>query len=232
MSFSAYFNLYRKTERLSSAVFLVCNTIAESGELIAKIKNLALDLITYGSLIKDNSAGERMKLLFKMEAALREMASLMDIASISGLVSEMNASILKQEFGVLNQNLAEVRNMYGKNTISNDYFKQEDDLLLSSRDTETTFNAVETNKGLRINGSILEPSKNRGVVKDRNSRQEHRERAILELIKAKGSVNIKDISKSIKGCSEKTIQRKLIALIKSGVIKKEGERRWSRYSLI
>ncbi|MEK7062719.1 MAG: DeoR family transcriptional regulator, partial [Patescibacteria group bacterium] len=58
------------------------------------------------------------------------------------------------------------------------------------------------------------------------------QKTIIEIIKTKGKVNIKDISKLIKGCSEKTIQRKLISLVKNGILKKEGERRWSRYSLI
>ena len=42
---------------------------------------------------------------------------------------------------------------------------------------------------------------------------------------------IKDVSPLIKGCSEKTIQRELLSMVKSGILKKEGEKRWSKYSL-
>ena len=42
---------------------------------------------------------------------------------------------------------------------------------------------------------------------------------------------IKDIVMSITGCSEKTIQRELSALVAQGVLKKIGEKRWSRYEL-
>jgi DNA-binding HxlR family transcriptional regulator len=35
----------------------------------------------------------------------------------------------------------------------------------------------------------------------------------------------------IRGVSEKTIQRELGALIESGLVMKQGERRWSVYSL-
>ena len=41
-----------------------------------------------------------------------------------------------------------------------------------------------------------------------------------------------DIAQTIRDCSEKTIQRELIALIQGGIVKKTGERRWSKYSLI
>jgi predicted HTH transcriptional regulator len=43
------------------------------------------------------------------------------------------------------------------------------------------------------------------------------------------AVSIKDIRTAITGCSEKTIQRELANLISQGLIKREGERRWSVY---
>jgi hypothetical protein len=42
---------------------------------------------------------------------------------------------------------------------------------------------------------------------------------------------MKDFVKVIPECSEKTIQRELLDLVGKGVLKKEGERRWSTYSL-
>lgn len=58
-----------------------------------------------------------------------------------------------------------------------------------------------------------------------------RREEILTIIKDKKSVSIKDIKLIITGCSEKTLQRELIALVMNGVLKKEGERRWSTYAL-
>jgi hypothetical protein len=57
---------------------------------------------------------------------------------------------------------------------------------------------------------------------------------ILGLIKDKGDraeVSIKDVVGHFSDCGEKTIQRELTALVEEGVLKKIGERRWSRYSL-
>ena len=61
----------------------------------------------------------------------------------------------------------------------------------------------------------------------KNERQDN----ILNILKNQSDLTIKDFSKIIKDCSEKTIQRELLELVQKGVIKKEGERRWSRYSL-
>ncbi len=66
-----------------------------------------------------------------------------------------------------------------------------------------------------------------------NDVKQKRHEAIVKLLKeAKGEgVSIKDIAQSISGCSEKTVQRDLIALMKLDVLYKKGERRWSRYFL-
>lgn len=58
-----------------------------------------------------------------------------------------------------------------------------------------------------------------------------RQNIIINEIKNKGQLTIRDLVGKIEGCSEKTVQRELLALVDSGVLKKEGERRWSKYSV-
>lgn len=71
---------------------------------------------------------------------------------------------------------------------------------------------------------------NKGHIKNDNDGN-GRETAIINMLKTNNNLTIKDFSLVIKGCSEKTIQRELIRLVGSGILKKMGERRWSRYSL-
>ena len=69
---------------------------------------------------------------------------------------------------------------------------------------------------------------------DNSKGQKHRQSIILAFIRTKLSVSIKDICQlpdsEIRACSEKTIQRELTELIRQGLIKKIGERRWSQYT--
>ncbi len=58
-----------------------------------------------------------------------------------------------------------------------------------------------------------------------------RREQILALFVKGVDVSIKDIAARIKGCSEKTIQRELNALLYDNVIERIGEKRWSRYIL-
>lgn len=62
-------------------------------------------------------------------------------------------------------------------------------------------------------------------------RKQSRRDQILTLFVKGVDVSIKDIAARIKGCSEKTIQRELNALLYDGIIERIGEKRWSRYIL-
>lgn len=64
-----------------------------------------------------------------------------------------------------------------------------------------------------------------------SKRKEDRSETILAILKKKNNLTVKDIAHVISDCSEKTIQRELLALVSKHVLKKVGERRWSRYSL-
>ena len=54
---------------------------------------------------------------------------------------------------------------------------------------------------------------------------------IKTVLEAKPLATIKDIAEIITDVSEKTIQRELNSLIEKGQVLREGERRWSRYSV-
>ncbi len=54
---------------------------------------------------------------------------------------------------------------------------------------------------------------------------------ILNKVKEKPSINVRDLADSIPHVSEKTIQRELLAMVSEGILLKRGERRWSTYSL-
>lgn len=56
--------------------------------------------------------------------------------------------------------------------------------------------------------------------------------AVLKILAKKNGMYIKDISSQFADCSEKTIQRELNTLIKDGLVRREGERRWSIYYLV
>ena len=78
--------------------------------------------------------------------------------------------------------------------------------------------------------SLKTQNKKLGRPKDKKTNEERRTRIVAE-VKRQEKVSVKDIAKVINDCSEKTLQRELLAMVDDGILIKEGERRWSRYSL-
>ena len=94
-----------------------------------------------------------------------------------------------------------------------------------------TKSPIESPKGHTNTPAISkghEEEKKKTDVVDRMNRKT----TILTFIKQNKEVAIKDIVLYMGNCSEKTVQRELNDLIAENLIKKVGDRRWSRYSLL
>ena len=80
--------------------------------------------------------------------------------------------------------------------------------------------------------SSISQSCKKAFIKDIHSHDLGRGQKILDFIAKNGPVSVGDLHAVIKNCSEKTVQRELVSLIKRGLLKREGERRWSRYLVV
>ncbi len=94
---------------------------------------------------------------------------------------------------------------------------------------------ADANKGLGVGFSTFN-SRNemdrRGLGGDSHSSAgDERQAKIASFIGKNGPSNVRDVAGVIKGCSDKTLQRILVQMVELGVLKREGERRWSRYSM-
>lgn len=80
---------------------------------------------------------------------------------------------------------------------------------------------------------IINPYKTNNILvpKNRPPITNNRQELILNFIRGRGWTPISDIAGAVPGVSVKTVQRELAELVVSGVLKKTGERRWSRYLL-
>jgi DNA-binding transcriptional ArsR family regulator len=142
----------------------------------------------------------------------------------------MNAEIIAHEAHILLQEVAayeEPRLLLDENLTLSDIVKStsKKDSLQSSKVNSV---APKRDIGVVQNGS-------KGHIKDTGMPGIHikdRRDAVMTVIKNKGNASIKDISTLIRDVSEKTIQRELTSLIESGLVRKQGERRWSIYSLV
>jgi hypothetical protein len=203
---------------------------------------------------------------------ISEVLSFMEIASSVGIISEMNSSILINEFMELRKSIIEVSSKKEENWLQE--FMKEGDIFetnVQEREVDAigqinTPSQFGTRIGVQSGGTLMKalsekisvlPKINRtntnvkisthihniGTRKDtidvlKNKRHED----IILVIKDKmknsqnfDGVTITDIKSQGQGslisCGEKTLQRELVSMVSSGLLKKTGEKRWSRYSL-
>jgi len=78
-------------------------------------------------------------------------------------------------------------------------------------------------------------NKNKNFDNIKHKRQEEILKIIRDVSVVSGGATISDIKAKASGtlasCGEKTLQRELVLLVQNGVLKKTGEKRWSKYSL-
>jgi len=227
---SNFMDIYNRSNRLAAAVFLVSNLIDQNEELKTKIKKLSLDIVSMSVRLKDTNFYDAKKTVTDIEKNSLELMSILEIASISGLVSKMNGSILKGEFQSFISELTKFSERLENNKNS------------SVENIFTSPSVVANTGNILVNSLPAEIVKTNDVSQIKNTekriengnghkRKDLRKNMILEFIKGHNESSMKDIVTKISGCSEKTVQRELIELIKEGKIKKIGERRWSKYSI-
>lgn len=61
------------------------------------------------------------------------------------------------------------------------------------------------------------------------SSKTNRRDIILQLVKDRKEITVKDAAREIQDFSEKTLQRELVSLVDEGVLERVGSRRWSKY---
>jgi len=247
--------ILKRTAKLSSALYLVTNLISDAEPIKWKLREMALSMLSDIASLRHEYVSERTPVFSKTISALSDILALLEVARVGGLVSEMNFSIMKREY----EKLAEI--MKGKGVMS-DQMEEPIRELLEAGDTAEQLLAERRafrkkySKGhykghadVLKKGDVLYDRKKGGEPGGqpvpmeirtkmhvpgaaKEASKTERRNIILDLAKEKGSINVKDVSVMIPDLSEKTIQRELIALVKENVLKKEGEKRWSRYSLI
>ena len=236
--------LYKKTEKITSALYMVSNLFSLNEPMRSQMRGTSFSLLS-AVVSYITTPGTRRVHGGEVSKALLELTSLCEISLRSGLLSPMNGEILKRECEYLLDLIDKQELPHNKDnfTVREDLFAIPEDATRLERGTKKIptdsdtgpVSTEEFGKAFSSRTSHKGHSKKDSrhvVVEKGHSRKNNRRNAIISLLGQQEYGAVKDFMSFIKGCSEKTIQRELISLVASGVLKKEGERRWSRYSLV
>lgn len=222
--------IFKKTEKITSALYLVSSLLKDEEPIKWELRDKGMDLLSSSFTASSAVPGDKNAVIQSIFTAALETMSLLNVAHISHLISDMNHKILIREIDQVVSLLKERLTASAENAgyvLSEQFFKTPD--LFGSGFSIGQNSNIKDNQNRQVKG-VKDKGISQGQVmvqQKKSQRQEH----IINVLKGQGNLTIKDFSKVIKDCSEKTIQRELLELVEKGIVKKEGERRWSRYSL-
>lgn len=205
--------LSKKAERLASALYVITGFLTPEEPVRNRLRARALDLINLSSRSSVLSGGG----VESFRNAATEIGMLLKTAHSGGLISKMNCDLLCEEYAGLALFVQKhADHMQGG---SSGQGLDVSDIGNFSDDAGVSHNRSK---------KILTLSKGHQGHNGKND-QKNRRKILVELLNKKDKISIKDAVSAIEGCSEKTVQRELLSLVRDGIAVKEGERRWSTY---
>lgn len=212
-----YKYIFKKTEKICCAVFYILRSNTDIGQDDVVVQDLedaatalldvSLESLRASTTESDLYAREVQHSLISLEAKLR-------VAHASRILREGYLEVFQNEIDLVLRALRKYTERKDGNPLFTDEVRMP---------TFRTEGRAPVAKRTQTGGEA------RATLPVGQTPTLSRRDRILSIIKDKGEASIKDISTVVTDCSEKTIQRELIDMIKDGIILRDGERRWSKY---
>ena len=202
-----------KVQKLSSALYLVSSFLPDEDPLKWSLRKEALEVLRETNLAVQNVTREGICLFDRAITGVGRLIDLIQVALIVPGVSQMNFSILQAEYTRIRDEMSQTPSPFMSLTLP----------LISSRPVVPGSGAPHVTFKKTVVAT---------AASAHNSGSSPRKELIIKYLKSNGWSSIKDIAQRLPEVSSKTVQRELADLVQLGVIKREGDRRWSRYALV
>lgn len=250
----------QKTEKITMALYMITDFLKDKEPFKWQIRDRAVQFLSFINSFKGFViASQKERAISEMLSLLSELLALLRVAVSVRFISQMNYSILRDEYTSLYETLEDrlkMKQPVDGLILTQDFFesklKSEEQPLASDNNrqerhennldakshgvegaTEGEREMSNRKDNISVSADNNEMSYNNSAhIINSNSKKGMRQDIILKLLKARGGVGIKDISETISGCGEKTVQRELAFLVGKGLVRKTGERRWSTYESV
>jgi len=219
---------FKRTERIVAALYLLTNNVPYDEPIRQTIRTKGHELIHQAIGLKSGFGSSNNSTVVSVSATIRELLSLFRMLYAGGYISRTNTEIITKAL----DDLALFILTAGNSSVSEETVLSSSDftpIRSEKRDVADSASAVDGN-----NTSVSESPVSRKSPRKvkRGISKEDRRRLILNTLQGGGKLGIKDIALQVVGYSEKTVQRELTDLVNEGIVKKDGEKRWSTYALV
>lgn len=225
-------NISTQMEIILSAIYMATSHISDEQIIKQSLRSAALQVMakTIELIGEESLSIESLKSSIKVN--IYKVMSFIKVLRSERMMTDKNADLLIMTYKKLLSFINDYQpiDLYAvsdnvKDIDYNIYTGMSDNADFSNADLYLSKNTNKVNTNKKIN-QIESHLVNNNVKPDRRNH-------LLSIIKG-GTVqgcNMSDILVSIKGISEKTVQRELNSMITDRLIIKKGEKRWSRYIL-
>ncbi|OHA25263.1 MAG: hypothetical protein A3D52_00375 [Candidatus Taylorbacteria bacterium RIFCSPHIGHO2_02_FULL_44_36] len=208
--------LIYKAERLVSALYMVTDLINTNDPIKWQMRKLGVVLLTEIGKLLESPPSERKKIINSAREATAEILSLLEVVANAGLISRMNYSLLKKEFTNTPLLLERVGKADSPKSIGQ----------IQRYSIGHSIGQAKIIKDKKYLSSI-----GQNLVIQNKVKKEARKSQITKVFASGKVLSLSDLSEMFRDFGSKMIQRDLLDLVKSGVLNKIGNKRWSRYSL-
>lgn len=221
---------YRRAERLSAGIVLLTNHVSEKEHLRQAARELSLALVSGILSVRDEMRSSTSGRVSGLKATVRNLMTVIRLLAVSGNISIQNAEAVTEAL----DSLVEFIQASQKSNFAESVLLGREDFL-DVRETSSKHNrTIDT--ALKDSASSVSDEDSRTSSRPPNttnvSHMSSRSLAILEVLSGGKELGIRDIASNLPEYSEKMIQRELAELVRKASVKKEGLKRWSRYSII
>lgn len=217
-------NAYRRAERIVAALHLLTMHLSEEEPLRVEIRRISSRLLPSILALRTGFRTSGSEAISETRAEISHVVSLVRILAVSGLASPGNAESLISA-------LAELGSMLDSERVymSEDITVSREDLIPRPRLSDQ---AGQGSKPQSLKDIFVKDKRTNTKGQQQGTESVSlRSDSVLSLLKRGGSFSIKDIVSHMPEYSEKMIQRTLADMVLEGRVKKQGEKRWSRYSV-
>jgi hypothetical protein len=248
--------IYKKSERLAKAIHLIGPAFHGSPALRDRLDKVAVGLVDAATDVPMSARTKLSRELLALSSVLSIARTSGLLSPMNAELIAREAQNLLQEVANYQEprlflddapTLAELaRDVSGQRPASSgkmseiEHFDSLD--FVAEKAPKTTVQKITfatSTTGQSINKAVTKNAPTKGQNKKTASadkgqisdKKNTRRDSIISVLKSNGPSHIKGISTIIREVSEKTIQRELQGLVESGVVSREGERRWTIYTL-
>lgn len=227
--FSSLSFVYKKAERITTALHLVTKFITPNEPIRESLRVESVELLSdmFSDVTHPFFDDEWLDALTARSA---KIVTFLEVAYRLGYISEMNWDILSKEYSQFPAILREARDDECVGALNKSFCHVSKEQTVGMEKAQHVYGGRQGIKDIKRTVSTGRQS-SAGQALGSHGKKDVRRIAIIGLLKRKEKINVKDVTAIIDGYSEKTLQRELLSLVDEGVLKKEGERRWSMYSL-